>query len=162
MIESFIGLGSNLNDPTHQISRAIQRVSDIEKLTLMQRSSLYKSAPMGPQDQEQRAHDRAIEEQLATIAIPRRFTSYVREIWSLQKKFTKRTPKRVERLASHRRFRTAYDFLLLRAECGENVGELAAWWTQYENGTAEQREALLQPTRTPASLTYPPLIVYRY
>ena len=99
---------------------------------------------LSPFDQEQRAHDRAIEEQLATIAIPRRFTSYVREIWSLQKKFTKRTPKRVERLASHRRFRTAYDFLLLRAECGENVGELAAWWTQYENGTAEQREALLQ------------------
>ena len=52
MIESFIGLGSNLNDPTHQISRAIQRVSDIEKLTLMQQSSLYKSAPMGPQDQD--------------------------------------------------------------------------------------------------------------
>ena len=99
---------------------------------------------MSPYDKEQRAYDRAIEEQLATIAIPRRFTSYVREIWSLQKKFSKRTPKRVERLAAHRRFRTAYDFLLLRHECGENVGELCEWWTHYENGSDEQRRVMLE------------------
>ncbi|MGR8947563.1 MAG: polynucleotide adenylyltransferase PcnB [Gammaproteobacteria bacterium] len=101
-------------------------------------------ADMSVYEKEQRAHDKAIETQLSRVAIPRRFTSYVREIWSLQKKFEKRTPKRVERLISHRRFRTAYDFLILRHESGEDVGELADWWTRYEHGTTEQRAALMQ------------------
>ena len=95
-------------------------------------------------EKEQIATDRAIEQQLSRIAIPRRFTSYVREIWSLQKKFEKRTPKRVERLYSHRRFRAAYDFLILRHECGENVGELAEWWSRFEQGDNEQRSQMIQ------------------
>ena len=95
-------------------------------------------------EKEQIATDRAIEQQLSRIAIPRRFTSYVREIWSLQKKFEKRTPKRVERLYSHRRFRAAYDFLILRHDCGENVGELAEWWSRFEQGDNEQRSQMIQ------------------
>ena len=95
-------------------------------------------------EKSQRATDRAIEQQLLRIAIPRRFTSYVREIWSLQNKFEKRTPKRVERLYGHRRFRAAYDFLLLRDECGEDLGDLAKWWTQFEQGNNERRAQMMQ------------------
>lgn len=94
-------------------------------------------------EKEQRAIDRAIEQQLSRVAIPRRFTSYVREIWTLQRKFEKRTPKRVERLFSHRRFRAAYDFLILREQCGEDIGELSQWWTQFEQADNEQRARLI-------------------
>ncbi|MEM7467507.1 MAG: polynucleotide adenylyltransferase PcnB, partial [Pseudomonadota bacterium] len=99
-------------------------------------------------DKEQRACDLAIEQQLERIAIPRRFTSYIREIWTLQKKFDKLTPKRVERLFSHRRFRAAYDFLLLRHQSGEDVAEQVQWWTQYEQGTAESRAQMLDALST--------------
>lgn len=102
-----------------------------------------KSKDMPAYEKELLAYDRAIEEQLSRIAIPRRFTSYVREIWSLQKKFEKRTPKRVARLFEHRRFRTAYDFLLLRNNSGEKIDELAAWWTAYEQGSEQQRAELV-------------------
>ena len=51
MIESYIGLGSNLEDPKTQILRAIESIGEIGRLALTRQSSLYKSAPMGPQDQ---------------------------------------------------------------------------------------------------------------
>ena len=101
-----------------------------------------------PFEKEQIATDRTIEQQLGRISIPRRFTSYVREIWSLQKKFEKRTPKRVERLFGHRRFRAAYDFLVLRHQCGEDIGELAGWWTSFEQGNHDERAQLLNQLST--------------
>jgi poly(A) polymerase len=37
-------------------------------------------------------------------------------------------------LVEQPRFRAAYDFLLLRAESGEEVAELATWWSQFQVG----------------------------
>lgn len=108
------------------------------------------STDMPAHEKEHTAYDTAIGKQIERIAIPRRFTSYVREIWSLQKKFEKRTPKRVERLLEHRRFRTAYDFLILREQSGEDITALAEWWTAYESASVEVRSQLLKdlgPTR---------------
>ncbi len=102
------------------------------------------SKDMPAHEKEHIAYDTAISTQIERIAIPRRFTSYVREIWSLQKKFEKRTPKRVERLIEHRRFRTAYDFLILREQSGEDITELVEWWTKYEQGSTEVRTQLLK------------------
>lgn len=47
--EVFIGLGSNLDDPIGQIQAAVVALSDVlENLT---RAHLYRSKPLGPQDQ---------------------------------------------------------------------------------------------------------------
>ena len=35
-------------------------------------------------------------------------------------------------LFEHKRFRAAYDFMLLRAESGEPVQEVADWWTSFQ------------------------------
>lgn len=75
-----------------------------------------------------------IELQVQYVAIPRRFTSQMREIWVLQERFTGIQGKRPARLASHPRFRAAYDFLLLRAFAGEVDQSLADWWTAYQEG----------------------------
>jgi poly(A) polymerase len=56
----------------------------------------------------------------------------MRDIWHLQPRFLQRNGKRPQRLASHPRFRAAYDFLLLRAEAGEVEKELADWWTRFQ------------------------------
>jgi 2-amino-4-hydroxy-6-hydroxymethyldihydropteridine diphosphokinase len=47
----FIGLGSNLADPITQIESAITALNDYDEITVVARSSLYSSPPMGPQDQ---------------------------------------------------------------------------------------------------------------
>ena len=76
------------------------------------------------------AADRVLREQAQRVAIPRRFTITIEEIWSMQPRFAQRTRKRAFRLLEHPRFRAAYDFLLLRAGEAPELAELAAWWTE--------------------------------
>lgn len=47
----FIGLGSNLNDPLAQVRLALDELGQIEGCRLVATSSIYRSAPVGPQDQ---------------------------------------------------------------------------------------------------------------
>lgn len=92
----------------------------------------------------QLAADTVISRQIARIAMPRRFTNVTREIWALQPRLAKPTPRRAPRLLEHPRFRAAYDFLLLRAEAGEPVQEAADWWTHYLEADAGTRDSLLE------------------
>jgi 2-amino-4-hydroxy-6-hydroxymethyldihydropteridine diphosphokinase len=48
---AFVGLGSNLNDPRAQVSRALQLLDSLPRTRLLQCSSLYRSAPVGFLDQ---------------------------------------------------------------------------------------------------------------
>ncbi|GAA0705707.1 polynucleotide adenylyltransferase PcnB [Dokdonella soli] len=77
----------------------------------------------------QHAVDRVLREQAQRVAIPRRFTITIEEIWSLQPRFAQRTKKRAFRLLEHPRFRAAYDFLVLRSGESPELADLAAWWT---------------------------------
>jgi poly(A) polymerase len=77
----------------------------------------------------QRAGGRLVAQQVERVALPRRFSTPMQEIWGLQPRFLHTRGKRPQRLLAHPRFRAAYDFLLLRAESGEADPELAAWWT---------------------------------
>lgn len=47
----FIGLGSNLDNPPLQLTSALAKLDAHPDLTLITRSSLYASKPVGPQDQ---------------------------------------------------------------------------------------------------------------
>lgn len=79
----------------------------------------------------EQAAEEVIAKACARVAIPKRFSLPMREIWSMQSRFSGRTPARARKLMSHPRFRAAYDFLLLRAGAGDPVlAELAQWWTQ--------------------------------
>lgn len=48
---AFIGLGGNLDDPAGQIERALGAIAGLPQTTLIRRSALYLSRPMGPSDQ---------------------------------------------------------------------------------------------------------------
>jgi 2-amino-4-hydroxy-6-hydroxymethyldihydropteridine diphosphokinase len=48
---AFVGLGSNLADPVQQVSRALAELDRIPHTRCLARSSLYRSPPLGPQDQ---------------------------------------------------------------------------------------------------------------
>jgi poly(A) polymerase len=88
----------------------------------------------------QQAASEVFERQLRRVSLPKRFSIPMREIWALQSRFEHTRGKRPARLASHPRFRAAYDFLLLRAQAGEVSQKLADWWTEYQVGKEQKAE----------------------
>ncbi len=77
------------------------------------------------------------------LAIPKRYGAAMKEIWLLQPRFEQRTGTRPHRLIEQPRFRAAYDFLLLRTECGLVDKELANWWHEFQYGDEQSRSALI-------------------
>ena len=51
MARVFIGLGANLDRPEQQLNDALVELSHLANSQLIQTSSLYRSKPVGPQDQ---------------------------------------------------------------------------------------------------------------
>jgi poly(A) polymerase len=87
-------------------------------------------------------------EEQVIIAIPRRFSQFIRDVWWLQSQLESRRPRLIGRVREHERFRAAYDFLVLRAESGEDVAEAAQWWTEYQERDAAGREAMVEALRS--------------
>ena len=79
---------------------------------------------------ERRAADRVTLHQVTTVALPRRFSLPMQEIWLLQARFAQRQRKRVVRLLSHPRFRASYDFLLLRQTASDAHADDIAFWAE--------------------------------
>ncbi len=48
---AFVGLGSNLDDPHHQLQRAFRALANLPDTNVVAQSSLYRSAPLGFVDQ---------------------------------------------------------------------------------------------------------------
>lgn len=80
-----------------------------------------------------RAAQEVISAQVTRTSIPRRFSLPMKEIWDLQLRLPRRHGQRAEKLSHHPRFRAAYDFLLLREQCGEQCDGLGQWWTDYQD-----------------------------
>jgi poly(A) polymerase len=77
--------------------------------------------------------------QVSRISIPRRFTAPMRDMLALQPRFTNRHGRRALRFLEHRRFRAAYDFMMLRAEVGRVDRETADFWTDVQKQGADER-----------------------
>ena len=91
-----------------------------------------------------RSADRVLEELHPTVRIPRRISAVMIEIWELQIRLEQRRPRTIKRLLSHRRFRAAYDFLLLRAGTGEVSDALADWWTKIQEMPPADVQRMIQ------------------
>ncbi len=98
----------------------------------------------------QDAGQQVLDLQVDRIAIPKRFSFPVREIWELQHRFTERRGKRADLLLTHKRFRAAFDFLLLREQSGEDLEGLGTWWNEYQTATPEHRTTMLSSFQTQA------------
>ncbi len=88
------------------------------------------------------ACDRAAREAQAHVAIPKRFTLGVREMFALQPRLEHPRGRRALRVLEHPRFRAAYDLLLLRADFGLAPREMAQWWTRVQEVSAEERATM--------------------
>lgn len=92
----------------------------------------------------QKAGGLVISHQVSRIAIPRRFSQPMREIWELQLRLDNRHGNRAEHLLSLPRFRAAYDFVLLREQAGEDLNGLGHWWTRYQEADEKGRRTLVE------------------
>ncbi len=92
----------------------------------------------------QLAGDAVVSRQVQRVAVPKRFTLQSREIWTLQERLLRRNGKRAWAMVENPRFRAAYDFLLLRAQSGEEVAELAQWWSDFQSADEEGRKRLVE------------------
>src|SRR4051812_7658351 len=95
------------------------------------------------------AMDEVLDTQCAKLAITRRLTATMREIWSMQPRFELRSGQRPSRMVESPRYRMAYDFLAVRAASGEVPAELEAWWRAFHSADAETRKAMLLPDTGP-------------
>ena len=77
---------------------------------------------------QRRAADKVTLAQARRIALPRRFSLPMQEIWLMQPRLVQRQRKRVMRTMAHPRFRAAFDFLQLRqAASPEHAADVAFW-----------------------------------
>jgi len=91
------------------------------------------------------AMDEVLDTQCAKLAITRKLTATMREVWAMQPRFEQRSGSRAFRLLEAPRFRMAYDFLALRAASGEVAADLEEWWRAFQSADAESRQAMLLP-----------------
>jgi poly(A) polymerase len=101
------------------------------------------------------AIDDVLERQTEKLAIQRRFTSDMREIWMLQPRFERRTGRNPIKLLEHLRVRAGYDFLMLRCAAEEAPEELGEWWTRFMESNEAEREALLAAPQARESTAAP-------
>jgi poly(A) polymerase len=90
-----------------------------------------------------------LQNQLSLLAIPKRFTQVMREIWELQSRFVRRHPRTIDRLLEHPRFRAAYDLLVLRTIIENDVKEVANWWTTFQGAALVDRHNMIVQLKTP-------------
>ena len=104
---------------------------------------IYRKEGFHPAEAMQKAQGHVISRQIESIAIPKRFTQVIREIWLMQHRLQFRRGKNLLALLSHPRFRAGYDFMLLRADIGEVKQDVAQWWTTIQTVDFDQQKKML-------------------
>jgi poly(A) polymerase len=85
-----------------------------------------------------------IDQQSSFTSLPRRYATPVREIWDLQFRLHLRQGRRVWTTFNHKRFRAAYDFLLIREAAGDKPGDLGQWWTEFQEQDDVGKESMIR------------------
>ena len=114
---------------------------------VVEKWTAYRAAGESPIPALHLAADDVLDAQTEQLALQRRIATDMRDIWSMQPRFERRSGKTPYKLLEHERFRAGYDFLLLRCASGEIDIELGEWWTAFYEGDEVEREDLLTSER---------------
>ena len=90
-----------------------------------------------------RSMDGVLREQQKLTAVPRKFNSYIKDIWVLQLKLHSRIKSQPYKTIRHPRFRAAYDFLLVREKASSDKNGLGKWWTDFQKNDDSLRGSLI-------------------
>ncbi len=77
------------------------------------------------------------------ISLPRRFTLFAREVWQLQTRLEARQPRHINRVVSHKRFRAAFDFLVLRGAHNNKLRNCGEWWQTFQDADQAERKKMI-------------------
>ncbi|MEE3002876.1 MAG: polynucleotide adenylyltransferase PcnB [Pseudomonadota bacterium] len=84
-----------------------------------------------------------LEKQESPIAIPKNIIETCEDVWKLQFSMVYREESKINDTLNHPKFRMAYDFLLLRAQAGEEVYNLATWWHDFVESEDEAKANMI-------------------
>ena len=90
-----------------------------------------------------RSMDEVLRNQHQLTAIPRKFQTYIKDIWVLQLKLESRIGNFPHKLVKHPRFRAAYDFLLIREAAAKENSNLGDWWTKFQKQNEDERNSVI-------------------
>ncbi len=96
-----------------------------------------------------------VAQQQRRISLPKRFTIPMREMLSLQPRFAVMRGKRGMNLLEHRRFRAAYDFMVLLSEVGQGDAAVAEFWTDVQAQSPDKRASSFEVQTTPGQKRRP-------
>lgn len=109
-----------------------------------EKERLQKEEAMSHVSASHEAANNILSKQQLFTSVPRRFTGVIRDIWFLQFRLPNRFGDKPDRVMNHKRFRAAYDFLLIREEAGEKTDNLGDWWTEYQEASQERQGQMKQ------------------
>ena len=83
-----------------------------------------------------------MQKQQNITAVPRRYSSFIRDVWMNQIRFNKVGKKSIN-FSNSVRFRASYDFLLLRKSVETNLDAPINWWTEFKTANYDKKMRLL-------------------
>ena len=83
-----------------------------------------------------------MQKQQSITAVPRRYSSFIRDVWMNQIRFNKVGKKSIN-FTNNVRFRASYDFLLLRNSMERNLDIPINWWTEFKAANYDKKMKLL-------------------
>ena len=95
----------------------------------------------------QDAIDEAFNVKIGDVSGRGKLGTDMREIWSMQPRFEKRTGSTPYSMLEQPRFRAGFDFLRLRAQTGEIEMELAEWWEKFSTAYDDERHEMIEAMR---------------
>ncbi len=108
---------------------------------------------MGKGLREHDAHDSAVSDCLVKrpqlLIIPFRVCDIVHEIWRMQAMLERRDKRDIRPIMANRRFRAAYDFLVLRSTVGEVDPTCVKWWTEIQEVDSMERKSMITQLPNP-------------
>ena len=84
----------------------------------------------------------AVRKQQMITSIPKKYSSFIKDVWMNQVRFN-RIGKKAVNFTKSLRFRAAYDFLLLRNINEEGLDPLINWWTEFKTANYDKKIRLL-------------------
>ncbi len=95
----------------------------------------------------QSATDAVFDARIGDISGRGKLAADMREIWTMQPRFDRRSGNGPLTLVEQPRFRAGFDFLRLRAAAGEADLELAKWWEDFSLADMPERRELMEVAR---------------
>ncbi|MCE2436459.1 MAG: polynucleotide adenylyltransferase PcnB [Pseudomonadales bacterium] len=79
-----------------------------------------------------------------TMSLARRHAYFIEDTWMLQHRLEQRHFRRIQRIMMHRRFRAAYDLLVLRSRTDDSLVDVADWWTRIQEVDEVERDSMIR------------------